>query len=91
MDSVSTYSLPLIFYTLVGAVSSPTGAFSESRNSDTYNLAAYQTVSLLLGLVCLRDSGNGVMRDGIPIYAYLLVLVIWFAGSRSGKTILPGD
>lgn len=91
MDTVPTYSQLLIFYALLGTVNGTALAIAEGH--DRYRLAMYQTIPALLGLVAFVYVvlGIGEMRGGVPIYAYLPILLLWWAGSRFGKTIVPGD
>ena len=93
MESVPTYSLLLIFYMLLGTVSGTAGALVDIRNERQQQTPLYQVVPLILGLIAYIYVilGMGEMRSGAPIYTYLPVLLMWWAGSRFGKTILPGD
>lgn len=93
MDSTSTYSLLLLFYALLGAVIGTAHALSARRSNGTYHLPTYQAVPVLLGLAAFFYMllGLGEMRGRGPLYAYLPIFLMWWAGTSLGRTIVPRD
>lgn len=92
METVPTYSLLIIFYMLLGALSGMANALigHQRRGPPLTPPQILPLTFALIGVVYLI-LGLGEMRTGVPLYVYIPVVMMWWVGNYFGKTVVPAE
>jgi len=89
MLSVETYSMWLIFYTLIGVPLGVSAGRLDTRDKQV--LSKWDGGYYLSGLVGLgyAFAGLRIIGGGHPIYIYVPALFLWLGGKYFGRTLYP--
>lgn len=89
MLGVESYALALLFYVLIGMIQGvSTAYFAASRSGTPLKMKGYYLLCGGIGLV-YAILGLSVFTGGIPIYAMLPVIIVWWAGKMFGSSLFP--